>query len=410
MDAMTTSAVRPSPALLAAAPHRLMFFIGAGNLLLAMAWWAAWLAAQRWPGLLQVSQAATYPGWLHAFVMQYQVLPSFFFGFLLTVFPRWMGLPDVPRWRYAPVGAGMFGGQAAMLLGALGLEVGLVVGLFMTIAGWSAGTWTLARLVLAERGATWHARSCLAAMLLGLAGVLCFGGFLLGGSPWWVLFAVKLGTFGLLLPVYLTVAHRMFPFFAANAVPGYVAWRPMWVLAAAWALAMAHLVLELLHAHAWLWLVDLPMLALSLAVLWRWWPRGQAPGLLWVLFVGLLWWPVTFALFSAQSLAYLLTDAFILGRAPAHALFIGVFGSLLVAMVSRVTQGHSGRPLRMYGLAWWAFVGIQVATVLRVAADVATDMQLWQALAALAWLGALAPWVARIGRIYLSPRVDGKPG
>ena len=47
---------------------------------------------------------------------------------------------------------------------------------------------------------------------------------------------------------------------------------------------MAHLVLEL-HAHAWLWLVDLPMLALS--------PRsalvaaGAAPGLLWVLFVGL---------------------------------------------------------------------------------------------------------------------------
>ena len=27
-----------------------------------------------------------------------------------------------------------------------------------------------------------------------------------------------------------------------------------------------------------------------------------------------------------------------------------------------------------------------------------------------AWLLALAPWVARIGRIYLSPRKDGKPG
>ena len=38
-----------SPRLLAAAPHRLMFFIGASNLLLAMAWWAAWLIAARWP-------------------------------------------------------------------------------------------------------------------------------------------------------------------------------------------------------------------------------------------------------------------------------------------------------------------------------------------------------------------------
>ena len=407
---MTRPSTGPSPGLLATAPHRLMFFIGAGNLLLAMAWWGAWLTAQRWPGLMQVPQAATWPGWLHAFVMQYQVLPSFFFGFLLTVFPRWLGLPDIPRWRYVPVGVGMFGGQAAMLLGALGLEVALFVGLFMTLAGWISGVWILARLLLAERGTTWHARSCLAAMLLGLVGVLCFGAFLMTGSPWWVLLAIKLGTFGLLLPVYLTVAHRMFPFFAGNTVPGYVAWRPMWVLAAVWALAMAHLALELLHAYAWLWLVDLPMLALSAGVLWRWWPRGQAPGLLSVLFVGLLWWPVTFALFSAQSLVYLATETLVFGRAPAHALFIGVFGSLLVAMVSRVTQGHSGRPLRMYGLAWFAFAGIQVATVLRIVAELLPDRLLWQALSALAWLLALAPWVARIGTIYLSPRADGKPG
>gem|GEM_PF-2248775 len=27
--------------------------------------------------------------------MQYLVLPSFIFGFLLTVFPRWMGLPEL---------------------------------------------------------------------------------------------------------------------------------------------------------------------------------------------------------------------------------------------------------------------------------------------------------------------------
>jgi len=409
MPDMTTPAPASSPSLLAAAPHRMMFFIGAGNVLLAMAWWAAWLAAQRWPGL-QVPQAATYPGWLHAFVMQYQVLPSFFFGFLITVFPRWMGLPEVPRWRYLPVGVGMFGGQAMMLLGALGLEVALVVGLFMTLAGWGSGVWILGRLLLAERGRTWHARSCFAAMLLGLFGVACFGMLLMTGSPWWALVGIKLGSFGLLLPVYLTVAHRMFPFFAGNAVPGYVAWRPMWLLAAFWVLAMVHLVLELLHAYAWLWLADLPMLSLSLRVLWRWWPRGRAPGLLSVLFVGLLWWPVTFALFSAQSLRYLGTGEFLLGRAPAHALFIGLFGSLLVAMVSRVTQGHSGRPLKMYGLAWLAFGGIQVVAVMRIAAELMPDVLLWQALSAIGWLVVLAPWVARIGRIYLSPRADGKPG
>jgi uncharacterized protein involved in response to NO len=58
-------------------------------------------------GLFGLRQPAPYAGWLHAFVMQYQVLPSFIFGFLLTVFPRWMGLPDLERWRYLPVGLGI---------------------------------------------------------------------------------------------------------------------------------------------------------------------------------------------------------------------------------------------------------------------------------------------------------------
>ena len=43
--------------------------------------------------------------------------------------------------------------------------------------------------------------------------------------------AIKLGAFGVLLPVYATVAHRMFPFFAGNVVAGYRVWRPLWLLA-----------------------------------------------------------------------------------------------------------------------------------------------------------------------------------
>ena len=66
-----------------------MFFVGASNVLLAMLWWAAWLASQRWPQLLSLHQPTPYAGWLHAFVMQYQMLASFIFGFLLTTFPRW---------------------------------------------------------------------------------------------------------------------------------------------------------------------------------------------------------------------------------------------------------------------------------------------------------------------------------
>ncbi len=406
----TTPDTAISPRHLAQAPHRLMFFIGAGNVLLAMLWWALWLVSTRWPHVATMTPPPVPAGWLHAFVMQYLVLPSFIFGFLLTVFPRWMGLPALDRWHYLPVGAGLMGGQLAILIGACGWEVGFFVGLLMAAAGWSAGLVILGRQLWLEEGTTWHARSCFAALALGWIGLLAFVAFVLGGSPMWAMASVKIGTLGLLLPVYVTVAHRMFPFFAGNAVPGYRAWRPMSWLALVWALLMAHLALELAHAYAWLWLADVPLLAASIVALWRWWPRGRMPGLLAVLFIGMAWLPVTFALYATQSLVYASSGAFELGRAPAHALFIGFFGSLLVAMVTRVTQGHSGRPLVMPPVAWFAFVAVQGVAAMRIAAELVPDAYAWHAAAAVGWLVAFLPWVARLGHIYLSPRVDGKPG
>lgn len=407
MPSVPASRDHPSPALLARAPHRLLFFVGAGNLLLLMAWWALWLAGLR--GGWSLPPPPLPAGWLHALAMQYLVLPSFVFGFLLTVFPRWMGLPELPRRHYLPIGAGLFGGQAALLLAMLGWAPGLWLGLALAFAGWSAALVVLGRLLKAERGRTWHAYSCYAAVLLGWLGLLAFAGVAAGESR---LMAanVALGSFGLLLPLYLSVAHRMFPFFAGNVVPGYVAWRPLWWLAAMWATLLAHLSLALAGADAWLWLADAPALALAGYALWCWWPRGRMPGLLAALFIGMAWLPVTYALYVVQSVGCLLTGQLLLGRAPIHALSIGLFGSLLVAMVTRVTQGHSGRPLTMSPVAWFAFAAIQVVAILRVIAELTSDPLPWQIAAAFGWLLALAPWVARVGRIYLSPRRDGKGG
>jgi uncharacterized protein involved in response to NO len=79
-------------------------------------------------------------------------------------------------------------------------------------------------------------------------------------------------------------------------------------------------------------------------------------------------------------------------------------------MVTRVTQGHSGRPLELGRIPAIAFVALQVVAVLRIAAEVLPDSLAWQAVAALGWLSAFAPWVVRSLSIYATPRVDGKPG
>jgi uncharacterized protein involved in response to NO len=392
--------------VLSAAPHRLLFFVGAANVLAAMLWWTVWLMD---PSTLP---AGTVPaGWMHAFILQYQVLPSFFFGFLITVFPRWMGLTEASRWHYVPVGLGLLGGQALCLVAVVnGSSLALHMGVINTLAGWAAGLAVLGSFLARDDRATWHARSCYAALLIGFAGLLGFAVYLHEPDARLAFAVIKLASFGLLLPVYATVAHRMFPFFAANAVPGYTAWRPLWLLAAQWPLWLAHLGLELMHGHAWLWLVDLPLLALATLSLWRWWPRGPMPGLLRVLFIGYAWLPIALALYAGQSLWMFATGEFALGRGPVHALSIGLFGSLLVAMVTRVTQGHSGRPLVLGRLALFAFVGMQAVAVLRVLGEIVPSPMDWYRAAALGWLLAFLPWVFRSLWIYLRPRADGRPG
>jgi uncharacterized protein involved in response to NO len=397
-----------SPRVLAAAPHRLLFLVGALNVLAAMAWWTLWLVDARWQ-VIGLPQTPLFGGWAHAFVMQYQVLPPFVFGFLLTVFPRWMGQDSLTRWHYLPVGLGLLSGQALVLAGLFGFPHLVHLGVINTLAGWLAGTAVLARLLWRDGGKTWHAVSCFAALAFGLLGLALFAAFLHLGDARLAFASIKFGSFGLLVPMYLTVAHRMFPFFAANVVPGHRPWRPLAWLAIAWPLMLAHLGLEVAHAYAWLWLADLPLLALTAYWLWRNWPRAAAPALLRVLFLGFAWLPVALALYAAQSLWFLLQDAFVLGRAPAHALFIGFFGSLLVAMVTRVTQGHSGRPLELGGVAAFAFAAVQVVALVRLVAELQPDGP-WQVLAALGWLLAFLPWVLRSGWIYLTPRADRQPG
>jgi uncharacterized protein involved in response to NO len=397
------------PRVIAAAPHRLLFFVGAGNVLLAMCWWMLWLVDARWR-LIGLPESPLFGGWAHAFVMQYQVLPPFIFGFLLTVFPRWMGLRDLSRWHYLPVGLGLLSGQVLFLVGLLGFPHLVHLGVINTLAGWVAGLVILLHLAWQDGGKTWHAVSCSVALCLGLIGLVLFAWFLHGNDARLAFASVKFGSFGLLLPIYVTVAHRMFPFFAGNVVAGYRPWRSLRWLALFWTALLAHLGLELAHAYAALWVADLPLLALVAYWLWRGWPRAPAPPLLRVLFAGYAWLPVAFALYVVQSLWFWLDGDFVLGRAPAHALFVGFFGSLLVAMVTRVTQGHSGRPLQLGRVAGFAFIAIQCVAVLRIVAELVPDAPAWQAFTAIGWLLAFLPWVLRSGYIYLTPRADHKPG
>lgn len=400
------------PRLLAAAPHRPLFLAGAIAVLLTMLWWTLELASMRfgwgtWP------QPSVPPGWGHAMTIQYGLFPLFMFGFLMTTFPRWMDGPRVAPVRYLPVAGCVLVGYVLAVIGLLGLPVLLMIGFLVMLVGYIVGIVTLTGVLVRARARNKHGYSCLAAFCCGTLGLAMFVAWLLGGaSAAWALLAIKLGTYAFLLPMYFTVCHRMLPFFTRNIVGGdYVMVRPAWSLPLAWGLLLVHLWLEWRGLLTWRWLADIPLALLfgAHALAWKPW-RARRPGLLAVLHVAFAWLPVAFVLFSVQDVVFAVSGHFVLGHAPLHALAIGFFGSMLVAMVTRVTHGHAGRPLVMGAVPWLCFGVLQVVTVVRIVAEVAPDMYLWLVIAGAGWLLAFLPWVLRSAWIYLTPRVDGRAG
>jgi uncharacterized membrane protein SirB2 len=192
---------------------------------------------------------------------------------------------------------------------------------------------------------------------------------------------------------------------------GYTPWRPLWLLALRSGAGAVHLGSNSSHAYAWSWIADVPLLVLTSICAGALVADGASPACCIVLFLGLAWLPIAFALYSAQSIGYLLTGVYALGRAPAHALFVGFFGSVLVAMVTRVTQGHSGRALVMPKVAWFAFGAIQLVAAMRIGAEFAAIPcagRRWRRSAG--WWHSLRGWRASAGspcrRAWMGSQAD----
>jgi uncharacterized protein involved in response to NO len=194
-----------------------------------------------------------------------------------------------------------------------------------------------------------------------------------------------------------------------------VVFRPEWSMPFLVGAAVLHFALELAGARAWLWVADAPMAAWVATLAVKWGLAGSFRArLLVMLHLALVALAVALGLYALDSLATAAGHAGAIGLAPLHALTIGYFAATTVAMVSRVSLGHSGRALEADALTWWAFLGVLATAGVRVVADlwfVPPALRLWLSVAAaLLWLAVFVPWAARYLPIYLRPRADGRPG
>lgn len=395
--------------IFSSAPHRMMFFAGATQALLAMLWWAYDIAA-RFNGWLPFVEWSIPARHAHQFLMLYGLFPLFFFGFLMTAGPRWLDMSPPSRPVYLSAFGLLSGGIVTFYIGLFSVRSVLMAGIVLWALGMlRALLWWIGTIRACGKTDLDHPLATAAALFAGLLGAAAFiGGELLG--PGWNRAATAIGVWWFVLPVFLTVGHRMIPFFTGNVVRPYKYWRPLWLLRVLLAGCVAHGLLELLSLPQWTWLVDLPLAVLGAYVSHRWGiRRSMKVWILAMLHIGFAWFSVSMLSYGVHS-ALLLAGHTGLGLAPLHILMLGFVGTMLLAMATRVTLGHSGHPLTADQPTWALFWLYHAIVLVRVGADLLPHPGHGYMLAALLWLACFGWWYRRYARIYLIPRVDGAPG
>ncbi len=398
--------------LLSSEAHRIMFFFGALQAVAAVLWWSVDLGA-RYLGWYAPHAWSVPPMWAHAWLLLYGLFPFFMFGFLMTAGPNWLGAPKLPRAAFVPAGLMMAGGLALFYAG-LATERALAgAGALLHFAGWLWGLAALVRMLWSY----WSPNARYALVLFAFFGVgaLGSGTFAVAvatGDYDYAYPALHGAVWFFLLPIFSGVGTRMVPFFSSRVLGPSTDYRPAWARPLLMGGVVVHGALELAGAQGLLWFVDLP-LAFAVAFLaWKW-GLGRSGGvrLLAVLHISLAVLATTFLLYGLLSAAVVAGFLTRISLAPLHLLVIGYFAAMTLGMVSRVSLGHSGRPLEADALTWGCYVGLLLCAALRVGAEFTQGTTLGGALtaaAALAWLIAFGVWTARYAPMYLSPRIDAR--
>lgn len=139
---------------------------------------------------------------------------------------------------------------------------------------------------------------------------------------------------------------------------------------------------------------------------WRPWVTLTTP-LVWSLHFSMLFIPIGLGLMAV----HFWSEPFTLSVAI-HSLTVGTIGGMILAMMSRVSLGHSGRPLKAHPVMSIAFIFIICAALIRsigVAFLPHNMVQLW-GLSGILWCAAFACFVIMYFPILSRARADGKPG
>ncbi|MEH6587019.1 MAG: NnrS family protein [Halioglobus sp.] len=342
--------------------------------------------------------------WWHSHEMLFGFVVAIIVGFLLTAVQTWTGSAGIRGWQ---------------LSGLVLLWLSARVGLFYPagLPGWAVTALDLsflpvAAVVLATpilRIRQWRNSVFVPILLAMTVANAMFHAAVYRGDPGLQGMA---GNFMVMLVVLLmtVVAGRVVPMFTANGtgterVPSLV-----WLERLSPALMLlaipAGMSIDVMPDGLAAGLLLLAAGCQGFRVLrWRTWVTLSTP-LVWTLHLSYWSIAIGLALLAVAQVTDLLSHSQAL-----HALTVGAIGMMILAMISRVSLGHTGRPLVVGPVMVFAYVALALAALLRVGGPV--WLQDYRAVV----VGTAALWAMAYGLfviVYLPilarPRPDGRPG
>jgi uncharacterized protein involved in response to NO len=327
----------------------------------------------------------------HIHEMLFGFLAAVVAGFLTTAVPNWTGRMPVIG---LPLG-GLFGlwlaGRAAMLVAPeIGPVAAAVDSAFLLV--FAGVVW---REVLAGRN--WrNLPVCILVSLFAAANILFHLEPELG-------LRVGLGAISVLLAL---IGGRIIPSFTTNWLRARGAAALPRPFGAFDRLAIG---LTALGALAWAAAPSQPLSggllmlagAANVARLSRWRGAAASEPLVLILHLGFAW------LAAAQLLlgAAVLEPSAIPRTAGIHALTAGAIGVMTLAVMTRATRGHTGRPLAADGATVAIYVAANLAAAVRVAAPFAEALRpMLLAISAVLWIAAFGGFAIAYGVMLSTPR------
>lgn len=362
---------------------------------------ALWIPALR--GAIELPTAFDALAW-HRHEMLFGFVGAAIAGFLLTAIPNWTGRLPIAGWRLAVLVLLWVAARGVILFSDFvgGVTAMLVeIGFLMMLAGASAREVLLARnrnlpmvgvvLLFSAAAMTDHLEG------LGLISAKQLGWR--GGTS-------------LVIILISLIGGRIIPSFTRNwlmkaeyggRLPGQPStFDVIAIVATAAALLCWTFAIEPALTAAVL--IAAGLLQLVRLLRWSGW-RTAAEPLVLILHLAYAWIPIGLFLLGLNII-----DIEVSGTAGLHALGAGAMGTMILAVMTRATLGHTGRDLHAGTGTVAIYSLVMIGAAIRVAAPrLPLDYSLLVTVAGTAWAGAFLLFTIIYGPKLLGPRPDGKP-